>query len=62
MEEAHSIGMKTVLLTGEKGRRAEIGATWKIIVPELATARVQEVHIFLLHMLAAGVEKELGLS
>ena len=62
LDAARAVGMKTVLLTGEKGRTAPTQADWQIIVPSTSTARVQEVHIFLLHMLAAGVEAELGLQ
>lgn len=62
LEEAHRIGMHTVLLTGEKGRDAQVPANEKIVVPSRITAHVQETHIVLLHTLASLVEQELGVA
>jgi len=62
LEAARDAGMRTVLLTGEKGRTAQVAADVKIVVPSTATARVQETHIVLLHTLATLVEQELALA
>lgn len=49
----------TVLLTGEKGKASKELADVLLAVPALETARIQEVHIFALHLLATLVEAEL---
>lgn len=61
VETAAALGMTTVLLTGERGRNAASRADHRIVVPSHVTARVQEAHMFLLHMLAALIEREMGL-
>jgi len=56
LETAEKIGASTVLFTGEKGRGVACGSALKIIVPTHITAHIQEVHMFVLHTLAAMVE------
>lgn len=59
LKEARAQGVYTVLLTGEKGKdRTEADLT--LAVDGTNTARIQEVHITLLHMLAELAETQLA--
>jgi D-sedoheptulose 7-phosphate isomerase len=58
LETANARGLTTVALTGRGGQAAAI-ATHHIAVPEDRTARVQEVHATVLHVICELVEKEL---
>jgi D-sedoheptulose 7-phosphate isomerase len=58
LETGNDRGMITVALTGRGGEAGRI-ATHHIAVPEERTARVQEVHATLLHVICELVEKEL---
>ena len=59
LETAKEYGLYTILLTGEKGRnRAEADLT--LAVDGTNTARIQEVHITLLHLLAELAETQLA--
>ncbi len=59
LAEARTQGVYTVLLTGEKGKdRTEADLT--LAVAGTNTARIQEVHITLLHMLAELAETQLA--
>jgi D-sedoheptulose 7-phosphate isomerase len=60
LQTAQKIGMRTMLLTGEKARNLPPLAEHIIIVPSLVTAHIQEAHLFLLHAMAGMVEKELN--
>ncbi len=53
-------GMRTILLTGEKGR-AEAGK-WDCLlaVPSLETAHIQEMHLAVIHILCRYVDGGLG--
>ena len=59
LESARERKLFTVLMTGEKGRAQTTVADLLLAVPSFDTARVQEVHMLALHMLAAIVEKEI---
>jgi D-sedoheptulose 7-phosphate isomerase len=59
-DAAHTLGMETVLLTGAKGEGSS-AAGQVLAVPSPVTARIQEVHIFLLHLLVELVETTLEL-
>lgn len=59
---ARKRGLTTVLLTGEKGRDQQDRADFLLAVPSGSTARIQEVHILILHLLASLVEAKLGVS
>ncbi|MDF3820557.1 SIS domain-containing protein [Leptospira sp. 96542] len=62
-EAAKEIGMKTVLLLGGDGGKLKGLADSEIIVPSKTTARIQESHILIGHILCSIIEKELfGLS
>jgi D-sedoheptulose 7-phosphate isomerase len=60
IESANCRGIKTIGLVGCKG--GEIGnlVNLSIIVPSCATARIQEVHILIGHILCGALERELG--
>jgi D-sedoheptulose 7-phosphate isomerase len=61
-DAARAKGLRTVLLTGEKGREVAVAVDKKIVVPSLVTAHIQAAHMFLLHSLANIVEAELNYS
>ncbi len=55
-------GLYTVLLTGEKGKMQKSKADLLLVVPSKTTARIQEVHITALQLLAGLVEQEMGIG
>ncbi len=57
LESARKIGMKTLCLLGRDGGKLAGKATWEIIVPGTATARIQEAHQVILHILLEMVER-----
>jgi len=59
LEEAHKIGMKSLLLLGGDGGICKGKADQEIIVPSPVTARIQESHILIGHILCSIIEKEL---
>ena len=58
-EAAEKRGVTTVLVSGKDGGAAAGGCDFEIIVPSQATARIQEVHTFILHQWLELVEAEL---
>jgi len=60
IEMAKKIGMKTVALLGKDGGEIKNIVDYSIIVPSFDTARIQEVHIMIGHILCEIVEKELS--
>ncbi|MBL6934953.1 MAG: SIS domain-containing protein [Alphaproteobacteria bacterium] len=61
LEAARETGMATVGLGGGDGGKLGTAADLLIIVPSPTTARIQEMHITLGHLLCAALETELGL-
>lgn len=62
LEVARAMGLVTVALTaGDGGTMASL-ADFSLVVPSRVTARVQEMHLTLGHMLCVGVERALGLA
>lgn len=59
LREAHSLGLDSIALLGRDGGQARGLATLDLIVPAPATARIQEGHKFLLHVLCEIVEERL---
>ncbi|TGL57369.1 SIS domain-containing protein [Leptospira ognonensis] len=59
LEEANRIGMKSILLLGGDGGKIKGKATCEIIVPSGVTARIQESHILIGHILCSIIEKDL---
>jgi len=62
VEEARRIGLKTIIFLGKGGGFTKGAADIEILVPGTVTARIQEAHKFLLHVLCElvepGLEKE----
>ncbi|TGN18488.1 SIS domain-containing protein [Leptospira idonii] len=59
MDEAEKIGMKTLLLLGGDGGKLKGRASLEVIVPSTVTARIQESHILIGHIICSIIEKEL---
>ena len=57
LEKAREQGVTSVLFTGQRGADLAKVADRLIVVPSDVTARIQEVHQFLLHMLTDQVEE-----
>ncbi len=53
-------GMLTVALTGKGGGKLASSPDYLLDVPSESVPRIQEVHLFLLHLLAQKIEKELS--
>lgn len=58
-EVANQIGLKTISFTGETGGKLKPLSTINIAVPSTNTARIQEAHLFLEHVLCDAIEKSL---
>ena len=61
VEEARTIGMLTLGLSGRDGGELAQRCALNVIVPSMVTARIQEAHILIGHSLCGGVEQQLGL-
>jgi D-sedoheptulose 7-phosphate isomerase len=57
---AKDLGIKTVALTGRDGGKIQSIADFSIVVPSQTTARIQEAHIFIGHIICGLIEKDLG--
>ena len=57
LEAAHKKGLKTLCLLGREGGRLAGKGTWQIIVPGSETARIQEAHQTVMHILIEIVER-----
>jgi len=55
-------GLLTISLLGKSGGRCRGLADHDIIIPSSTTARIQEVHTFILHAWLGLIESELGLA
>jgi D-sedoheptulose 7-phosphate isomerase len=60
LETARTRGLRTIALTGRDGGAVGAAADIHINVPESATARVQEVHATLIHVICELVERALA--
>ncbi len=60
--EAKKMGIKTICLLGKKGGVCINHSDISLIVPSNQTARIQEMHILIAHLLCELVEKKLGLD
>ncbi len=58
IEAAKARGLRTIALTGNDGGAAGRSAEVHVNVPETVTARVQEAHTTVLHLLCAIVDRE----
>ena len=61
LNTARNLGLTAAALTGRDGGRVRDIADPVLIVPSDDTARIQEMHITLGHMLCGAIETELGL-
>ena len=61
LQAARRLGLATISLLGKNGGKCLGLADYEIIVPSHTTARVQEVHTFILHAWLGLIELELGL-
>ena len=59
LKTAHARGLKTIAVLGKTGGAAKGMASHELIVPSEVTARVQEVHTFILHCWLTIIEAEL---
>lgn len=58
-EKAHEIGGRTALLSGKDGGKLKAMSDFCIIVPSGVTARIQEGHIVIYHILCELIENKL---
>lgn len=58
LQEAHDRGLKTLCLLGRAGGNLAGKGTWEILVPGQETARIQEAHQVILHIILEIVETE----
>lgn len=59
LKVARQKGLVTVAMTGRGGGKLSPHADYLLDVPSSSTPRIQEVHLFLLHILAEALEKRL---
>jgi len=59
LKEARARGLKTIGLAGKDGGALKISVDVPIVVPSLVTARIQECHIAIGHIICELMEKEL---
>ncbi|MCK7499632.1 MAG: SIS domain-containing protein [Comamonadaceae bacterium] len=60
LRSARAKGLVTIALTGENGSRAAPLADHLLDVPSRSTPRIQEAHLFILHVLAGRLETGSG--
>ena len=58
IEAATALGLRTIALTGRNGGALGAAAAIHINVPDASTARVQEVHMTVIHAICALIETE----
>jgi D-inositol-3-phosphate glycosyltransferase len=56
---AEKMGMTSVNILGKKGGKAAESGTLNLIVPSSSSQRIQEVHLFIVHVLCKLIEKRL---
>jgi D-sedoheptulose 7-phosphate isomerase len=61
LAQARAMGLKTIGLSGGSGGQMRKACDTLIVVPSATTARIQEMHILIGHMLCKGLEERLGL-
>ena len=61
LETARALGLRTIALTGREGGAAGAAAEIHINVPDASTARVQEVHRTLIHVICELVERSVSM-
>jgi len=61
LRRARALGLQTLGLTGGTGGQMPALCDVSIVVPSTVTARIQEMHITICHMLCKALEQRLGL-
>jgi D-sedoheptulose 7-phosphate isomerase len=56
IEKARELGIASIALLGKGGGPAGALATWPIIVPSQSTARIQEMHLMMVHLFCDAIE------
>jgi D-sedoheptulose 7-phosphate isomerase len=56
LDEAAKRGVKSVALLGKDGGQAAARATVALVIPSASTARVQEMHLLMVHALCDAIE------
>ena len=59
INQAKELNLKTVLFLGKSGGELKGVADVEVIVPGESTARIQELHMLLLHIIIENVERKL---
>ena len=62
LQQAKKAGVTTISVLGKSGGKCKGLADYEIIVPSQTTARIQEVHTFILHAWLTLIEHGLGLT
>lgn len=57
LRAAKSLGVQTIALTGGAGGRAAASADVALLVPSHVTARIQEMHILIIHLICAVIDE-----
>jgi len=57
LEKAKELKLETVLLLGKDGGKLKGKAGFEIIIPGSTSDRVQELHMFILHVIVEGIER-----
>lgn len=60
LKVAKKLGVKTITLLGKDGGQARMFADQAIVIPSDSTARIQESHILIGHIICDLIEQELG--
>ncbi len=59
LKKANTIGSETIGLLGNNGGKIKDVANLSIIIPSVDTARIQEVHITIGHIICELIEEDL---
>jgi len=62
VEAARDLGMPTIGLLGRDGGKLRALCDIAVVIPSETTARIQEAHIFIGHVLCGMIEQALGLA
>ena len=62
LKKSKDLGVKTIAFLGKDGGQAKSIADLAIVIPSDSTARIQEAHILIGHILCNLIEKGLGLD
>ncbi|MCJ7682063.1 MAG: SIS domain-containing protein [Candidatus Aminicenantes bacterium] len=60
LQAAREMGLYTLVLTGEGGGQMEESVDALLVVPSPDTARIQEIHLIVLHLMAEDIERRLA--